>query len=284
VAAALEAAMSHYELDINIAKTRTLGKRSTDSVEWVPELRACSVSRLNAENQRNDLERFFTLALFYAEENEKDAVIKWAVKRARTFNIHGVNTELYFDYMIRLTRKSLSALPVLAQSLIESRSDARRIPMKHVEKFISDVIRVHAHVGHAFEVCWSLFIAKGMRISLPRESLIDVFKLESSLCALLCMGLNYRGLINGGIDETTWLPYANGDGLASPMWLLAYEAARKHWWANGSRDYVENDPLFGPMLRRGVFFYDDKRNVPRLRRELTEAKTQRIRAKQNPLG
>jgi hypothetical protein len=149
--------------------------------------------------------------------------------------------------------------------------------MDRVEKFICDVIRVHAPVGHAFEVGWSLFIAKGLRISLRRQTLSNVFKLESSLCALLCMDLNSRGLIKGGIDETTWLPYGTVDGLASPMWLLAYEAARKGWWSDGRRDCVINDRLFGPMLRRGLFFYDEKRNVPRLRRELKDAKTQRIR-------
>ena len=92
------------------------------------------------------------------------------------------------------------------------------------------------------------------------------------------MDLNARGLIQNGIDETAWLPYGTSDGLASPMWLLAYEAVRKGWWSDGRSNYVVNDPLFGPMYRRGVFFYDETRNVPRLRKELKAAKTQRIRA------
>jgi hypothetical protein len=71
VAAALEAAMSHYELDINISKTRILGKRAEEFIEWVPELRACRVRRLNAEYQRNDLERFFTLAFFMPRRMKK---------------------------------------------------------------------------------------------------------------------------------------------------------------------------------------------------------------------
>jgi hypothetical protein len=278
VAAALEAAMSHYELDINVSKTRTLGKRGVESMDWVSELKACRIQVGRADNQRSDLERFFTLALFYAGENEKDAVLKWAMKRARTFRLYNNNVPLYFDYMIRMARRSLSTLPILAQSLIEARSIGKPVPLDRVEKFICDVIRVHSRVGHAFEVSWSLFIAKGLHIPLRRDWLTDVFKIESSLCALLCMDLNARGLIDGGIDEAAWLPYATTDGLASPMWLLAYEAVRKGWWADGRRDYVDSHPLFGPMLQRGVFFYDEERNVPRLRRELKEARTQRIRA------
>jgi hypothetical protein len=280
VAAALEAAMSHYELDINISKTRTLGRRGVEGISWVPELRACRVTSADRENQRNEMERFFTLALFYAQQNERDEVLKWAMKRARTFKIHSGNIEFFVDFffMIRLARKSLSTIPILAQSLIEAHSNAMPIPRDRVEKFISDVKRVHAPVGHAFEVSWSLFIAKGMSIHLKRENLISVFNLESSLCALICMDLNSRGLIDGGIDEATWLPYGSEEGLTSPMWLLSYEAVRKGWWSDGRSDYVSNHPLFGPMLRRGVFFYDEKRNVPRLRRELKEAKTQQIRA------
>lgn len=278
VAAALEAAMSHYELDINISKTRVLGKRGAESIEWVPELQACRVGLRSVKNQRDDLERFFSLALYYAEENEKDSVLKWAMKRARTFKIHEENSLTYFDYMIRLARKSQSTLPILAQSLIEGRSNGLQIPLSRVEKFIRDVIRTHSRVGHAFEVSWSLFIAKGLRILLSREDLVDVFRLESSLCALLCMDLDARGLIDGGVDDASWLPYGTADGLTSPMWLLSYEAARKGWWSDGRRDYALNHPLFGPMLQRGVFFYDENRNVPRLRRELKEAKTQRIRA------
>ena len=278
VAAALEAAMSHYELDINISKTRTLGKRGEERIEWVPELSACHVSLRSVTAQRADLERFFTLALFFARENGKDSVLKWAMKRARTFKLYSSNVPVYFDYMLRLARKSPATLPILAQSLIEARSNALPIPMQRVEKFVCDIIRIHSRVGHAFEVSWSLFIAKGLRIKLERTQLLDVFKLESSLCALLCMDLNSRGLVAGGIDEKAWLPYGTSDGLKSPMWLLSYEAARKNWWSDGRRAYVNDHPLFGPMLRLGVFFYDEKRNVPRLRKELKDAKTQRIRA------
>ncbi|KGD94433.1 hypothetical protein JL39_21460 [Rhizobium sp. YS-1r] len=278
IAAALEAAMSHYELDINISKTSTLGKRGTASIAWVPELQACRVRPYGIEGQRTDIERFFTLALFYAQRNEKDAVLKWAMKRARTFKISQENLELYFDYMIRLTRKSSSTLPILAQSLIEARSNGMPVPTGRVEKFILDMIRVHAPVGHSFEVTWSLFIAKGLRIKLKRSSLLDVFKIESSLSALLCMDLSSRGLIEDGIDESSWLPYATADGLASPMWLLSYEAVRKGWWSDGRHAYVTDHPLFGPMLKRGIYFYDERRNVPRLRHELKQAKTQRIRA------
>lgn len=278
VASALEAAMSHYELDVNVTKTRILGVRGAEEVGWVSELRSCNVSSTKTGIQRDELERFFNLALVYSAKNEKDSVLKWAVKRARSFRILPDNLDFYFDWMIRITRKAPACLPILAQSLIEANSNKRPIPKDRVEKFVKDIIRVHARVGHAFEVSWALFIAKGLRISLDRLDLEYVFRLENSLCALLCMDLDKRGLVAGGLDETAWLPYASEDGLTSPMWLLSYEAARKGWWSSGTRTYASSHPLFGPMLARGISFYDEGRNVSRLRHELKAAQVQRRRA------
>ncbi|WPB87470.1 RNA-directed DNA polymerase [Sediminicoccus rosea] len=277
ISAVLEGAVAHFELDININKTKILGKRGVETFEWITELRACSVRNVTPKAQRDDLERFFKLALFYASTNEKDAVLKWAMKRSRSFDVLKDNSNFYCDYMLRLCRKSLSTLPILSQMLIEAKSNGWPIPSDRINKFISDILMIHAPIGHAFEVSWALFLAKGLRIKLYKEKMSDVFKIESSLCALICMDLNARGLIDGGVDESYWLLYANEQGLRSPMWLLSYEAARKKWWSDGRYKYVEKHSLFGPMLKRGVFFYDENRNVPRLRSELQRAKRQRIR-------
>jgi hypothetical protein len=278
VVAALEAAMSHYELDINISKTKIIGANGIEEPDWVAELRACRINQVDVVAQRHDIDRFFNMALVYAEKNEKDAVLKWAMKRARSFPIFPKNRDLYFDLMVRVSRKSMACLPVLAQALIEAKSLGYSFPRGRVQKCIEDVLRVHSRVGHAFEVSWALFLAKGLGMFLDKEILIDVFKLENSLCALLCMDLNTRGLIVGGIDEAVWSPYASPDGLTSPMWLLSYEAAKKGWWSDGARAYVSGHPLFGPMLAKGIFFYDERRNVRRLRRELKAATIQRRRA------
>ena len=277
ITAALEGAMSHYELDINISKTKTLGVKEREKIQWISELRACRVRLFPAAAQREDIERFFRTALVLAEENEKDSVLKWATKRSRSFNVSNQNFEFLCDYIIRITRKAPACLPILAQALIDANNAGRPIPRVRIQKFVDDIIAIHSPVGHAFEVGWALFIAKGLRLKLKSDQLKDAFILESSMTALLCMDLNNRSLIEGGVREDAWLPYASEEGLSSPMWLLAYEAAKKGWWASRDRAYVENSPLFGPMLRRGVSFYDEKRNVPKLRRELRDAKTQRIR-------
>lgn len=274
IAAALEAAMSHYELDINVSKTKILGVDDDETPHWITELRACQVGGAVAR-QRSDLERFFRLALSFASAGDRDAVLKWATKRARSFKVADENYPFLCDNLLRMGRKAPACLPAIVQAFVEANREGRPLPRTRIEKFIFDTIQMHAPVGHSFEVSWVLFLAKGLRIELKKTDLSDVFKLESSVCALICMDLNRRGLIAGGIDESSWSPYASANGLSSPMWLLSYEAAQKQWWGHGAPTYARDDPLFGPMIERHVSFYDDTRNVTPLRKELLSASRQR---------
>lgn len=277
VAAALEGAMSHYELDLNLSKTAILGVESDEGVDWISELRACGRISFGVA-QRHDLERFFKLALHFASTaDKKDAVLKWALKRARSFAISDQNYAFFCDWIIRCARKAKACLPVAVQILIEARSDGRELPLNRISKFVNDVLLFHAPVGHAFEVAWALFLAKGLRLEISEEGIAPVLTMESSACALIAMDLNRRGLVRAGFSDAQWLTYGHEDGLTSSMWLLAYEAAKKGWWSDGRRTYATAHPLFGPMIARGVYFYDEHRNVPRARTDIRRARVQSLR-------
>lgn len=252
IAAALEGAMSHYELDLNLSKTAILGVESSEGVDWISELRACGRISLGV-SQRHDLERFFKLALHFASTaDKKDAVLKWALKRARTFVITDQNYGYFCDWIIRCARKAKACLPIAVQILIEARANQRDLPIDRISKFVNDILLFHAPVGHAFEVAWALFLAKGLRLGVSQEGILPVLDMESSACALIAMDLNRRGLIAEGFSDTQWLTYGTEDGLSSAMWLLAYEAAKKNWWSDGRRAYATGHPIFGPMIARGV--------------------------------
>ncbi len=277
IAAALEGAMSHYELDLNLSKTAILGSESDEAIDWISELRACGRISIGI-SQRHDLERFFKLALHFASTAEKkDAVLKWALKRARTFVIADENYSYFCDWIIRCARKAKACLPVAIQILIEARSNGRHLPLERISKFLHDILLFHAPVGHSFEVAWALFLAKGLRIDVSADGIGPVLAMESSACALIAIDLNRRGLIRAGFSDAQWLIYGNEDGLSSAMWLLAYEAAKKDWWSDGRRTYATAHPLFGPMISRGVYFYDENRNVTRARTDIRRARIQSLR-------
>lgn len=129
-------------------------------------------------------------------------------------------------------------------------------------------IRFNGHIHNYFEVSWALFIAKALRIRLRKADLTEVFKAESSVCGLLAMDLQSRNLIDGGIDNSFWNSFYTSNGLRSSMWLLVYEATVKGWMPPHRPCFVNAHPLFGPMLRKRISFYDDRRNVTTTRKEL----------------
>ena len=75
-----------------------------------------------------------------------------------------------------------------------------------------------------------------------------------------------------------WKDAFSPDGLRSPLWLLVYEMHRKQWLnVVSAGSFVENDPFFGPLLKSGVYFYDENRNVRKLKREARQRLVQRTR-------
>ncbi len=59
----------------------------------------------------------------------------------------------------------------------------------------------------------------------------------------------------------------NSDSLCSSMWLLAYEADVKGWLPS-PHNHVALHPFFAPLKRKGVFFYDTRKNVPTFQRAI----------------
>jgi len=267
--ASITKAFSHFELDINLEKTTVVGVGESLAPEWLSPLRSFRISR--AENrQQADVEHYFKSALFYSDANPKDRVLVYAIKRSRSFRIDDAVWPYYVGFLLRLCRKDSSCTPYVAQIIIEGNFNRRHLDFGLIKKFLIDTIRFHGGIHNYFEVSWALFIAKALRIKLAKDDLIEVFKAESSVCGLITMDLNSRGLVTGGIDTSYWSSFYSSDGLKSNMWLLVYEATVKGWLPKAAPCFVQAHPLFGPMLKKGISFYDEKRNITKARKELSK--------------
>lgn len=266
VSSALERALSHFELDVNFEKTRVVGYNTRVESRWKQDLAAIRISSSLA--QRDQIDRFFGAAIAHSEQAEKDAVLKWALKRSRSFKIVEENFPYYIETVLAITRRAPACFPALAQILIDARHRGVALPTDSIRKMLLDHIRAHAPVGHAFEVSWALFLLKGLSIKVARDDVASTFHMRSSVCALLLMDINRRGLVDGGIDDSFWhAECASPHGLKSDLWLLSYEAEKKGWWSSGPTNYVGTDTTFAPLISHGVYFYSEGRNVPTTRKD-----------------
>jgi hypothetical protein len=146
--------------------------------------------------------------------------------------------------------------------------NAQNFPVKknRVAKLIKDIITNSGPSAAHYEIAWSLFLAKMLRIRLPAEWVQPVTKLESSVCALILLDLRQMGLIDGAVDTSLWTQSMTEAGLNSNMWLVAYEADLKGWLSPPISGFVLNHPYFAEIRRRNVSFYDKARGLKNVRR------------------
>lgn len=169
---------------------------------------------------------------------------------------------------MRVGRTNWTTIPAIAQILIDGKARGYGITESRVTKFINDTLKRVIPISATIEICWLLFLAKGLRVKISSENVESLANIESSAVALLCLDLNSRGQLDGKLNFKPWEDTMDADGLRGHMWLLLYEGVLKGWLPQKWKVLVQNDSYFSKLLDKKVSFYDLKKNVPRIRRDL----------------
>ena len=275
----LSKACSDYELELNHEKISVVDPIDPVDELWPADLRE-HVFRNTASEQAQDIRHYFTKAFCYASKDRGQNVLDFAVKRIRSVGIPSENAALFESYVVRAARVNPTSFPTAAQILINLKYQGMPLSNERIEKLIFDTIAKSVLVGRYGELSWALFLAKGLRISIPSAVIEPILGIESSVCALLTLDLNNLGLINGPIDTTFWQSFMNSDSLCSNMWLLSYEADSKGWLPS-PHNHVALHPFFAPLKRKEVFFYDTRKNVPTFQRAIQRQKRENERRLSN---
>ena len=263
---ALRNALREFELDINSAKTRIVESASLREDGWVERLKVAEIGTTESE-QRRGLGRFFDLAFDVAREDEN--ALKYALKRSAGTRILESVWQLYEAYLLRCGLLSPNCVPTIAQIFITYQGlGGYKIDKKRIANFCGNVILHCAPNEHHSETVWALFLARELGISLPARVGSVISRVQSSVCALVSLDLARAGLLRGTLDTTMWSAALTPAGLKGPMWLLAYEAARKNWLASPQPGFLANDTYFGPMLASNVIFYDETAHITPLIRKV----------------
>ena len=262
--AALARACREFRIEINGGKTKMIPASSCVDPIWIMELRAFEIAW--GKGQKSSLARYFSLVFDLMGKFPGENILLWAVKKAAGEKNFPQIVEEHWgefeDYLMLAVRTDMAVLGVVGQ-ILSKRKDL--VNIGNIRKLIVDIVQEKFPLGHHFEVAWALFLARAFGVKIPGESVEEICRGRSSVCALLVLDLKHQSLIEGSIDENSMKRHLTGDGLRSDMWLLAYEAVRKGWLAGVNPKFVENDKHFGVLLERGVYFYEEdarrKRNV-----------------------
>lgn len=252
----LSSALYTFELELNSNKTSVHGVGQPHPYDGIHFVRSFAFS--SVEKEREELDSFFDRSIWLADRHPDDNIIKFAVATAQGFLVRREGNFWHLvRWMLYCARRAPEALPTVVSFLVEARSGPHSIPVDTIKEHIFSELKIRSGAGHVFEVAWLLFLAREFQVSISADSLSDVLKLRSSVCALCTLDLNQQGFISGRLDTSHWQSFANEEGLKSSMWLAAYEITKKRWWPSYRRmKFAREHKFFGTLWANDVEFYD----------------------------
>lgn len=185
-------------------------------------------------------------------------MLLFACRRAFGFEILEKNLEHFTHWLLYIARRSPTCLPTIARFFIE-KIDSSEIPVEEIRSYILEQIPIEASCAHTSELSWLLYLAKKLKISIPKTVLENAMNLKSSVNCLLLLDLRQNGLVDGEMDYSFWSSFANREGLSSEMWLATYEATKKDWWPKKiSGAFISDDQFFRHLLSLDINFYNEE--------------------------
>jgi hypothetical protein len=259
-------ALSEYELDINPTKTSIMPVEQLHQDGWVDRLKSFDI-RDDPTKQRQDIHRFFTMALELDIRFQHENVMKYALKRSSGFLIAEANWQIYEAYLYRIGTSHQNTLQTICSMLATYKHLGYPINRRKATMFCASIIAERAPLEHHSEVAWSLWLALELGLRLNLDTATIVSKMRSSVCALVTLHLKSEGLIPSSLDTSFWRGFLDREGLRGGMWLLAYEASFKGWLPDLVNNFCAADPFFAELKQAGVYFYElPKRIAPLIQR------------------
>jgi hypothetical protein len=251
----LSAALYDYELELNASKTRVMGLGQPHAPEWIHYIRNFTVGVAKAK-QRDDLDSYFEHALYLADENPQENVLLFACKRACSLSINSENNGHLVRWLLYCCRRAPSCLRFVSEYLAASPPNGPKINLE-IEGFILQQIPRKAEAAHTEELAWLLFWAREIGLEVPEDIINKCSHIRSSVVALVALDIRDSGKVLGILDDTFWRSFCSADGLKSEMWLVAYEATSRQWWASiENDDFITKHDFFADLKAKNVSFYD----------------------------
>jgi hypothetical protein len=273
---AISRELAEFELELNFAKTKQVGVGGRSEPSWVSELASFSLGRLR---QKRALDRYFELTFDLADQFPDANVLRYALRRASSFPVSD-NEWPHFQLLMQqaVRRSGGSLIADFSTVVVNANFKGRPVEKSEAKEFLHNFVLRSAPLRHTHEVAWCLFLAKALKLPITSEVCRRVLEMESSVCSLILVDLFNRKLAAHKLSTAPWRKHLNKEGLQSPLWLLIYELHRKEWLGlKRAGSFVDTDTYFGPLLKTGVFFYDETRNVPKLEKERRTLRAQRQR-------
>lgn len=250
--AALHTVTRSFELQLNGLKTEIVELPESIEPAWKTDLR---LLRIRSDARATGIKAYFDRAATLAHAFPTDSVLTYAVRKITHYMglLKPHEWEVCRSLMMRCCLGEPTMLPVLLPMFgVEPQSWT----YDELQLLLTELCLYHAPLQHGFEVAWSLWTARSLRIALSAEVAAVLRKVDDDIVALVALDLEAEGLLSA-TNSSLWKSRMTAEALYSDHWLLAYEALVKGWLpSKDGTDYVAADPFFSILQGGDVAFYD----------------------------
>lgn len=251
--AKIQRVLRSYELELNQSKeTVTTLPEIIESV-WLNELRDIRFSN-SWKKQRKDLIAFFDRVLLLAGQYPHDLVLTYAIAKIRATVFAPKNWSILQSYLLNSIIIESKILPLVAQMLLSYKNQGYSLNIQLIKEALEEIITFHSSLSNDFEVSWSLWTMKSLKITLSEHVAKIISDSENDIVILTALDLYSQNLIPVGLDLSFWETLAIKENLYTEHWLLAYEAKKKGW-LSAKIDYLDNDNFFKILKDNNIEFY-----------------------------
>ena len=208
--------------------------------------------------QRDDLVSLFSIAFDVFSTDPESTALQYALARVRDVQIRKHTWPTFQNCLLNAATADAATLRWVLDVVVAQSAAGHSIDKKAFADVCSSIIRRHAPQGHGSEVSWALWGCLALDVPLSEAMSHLISRMDDDVVALLALQCEDRAVLpSGSLDRQFWTTaVATPDAAVSDHWLLAYEGHVNGWLPNPS---LATDPIFGPMLKAGVVFFDSKR-------------------------
>ncbi|WP_081599352.1 RNA-directed DNA polymerase [Prochlorothrix hollandica] len=247
----LQSLLTFYHLDINAEKTVIECFPVPFESFWSIFLSRFEF-RTGKTSQRTDLYRYFSLAFEYAQKYPRDTVLRYAVKRLEYLEILPENWDTFESLLLKSALSEPSTLPEVTRILISNES---LVSKEKVGVLAKEIISIHCFKGHLFEVFWSLWLLKSLKIAIDVQVAEKIVLLGDSISILILLDMRDSGLIAGYLDVSGLESELTSIELFDEKWLLTYESVKKGWLKPINANLLTSNAYFNLLYENDVEFY-----------------------------
>ena len=260
--AILTSIISNYELEINASKTKIIETKDLVEESWRYSVKKLTISH-EIKKQRDDIHNYFS-SIFSLEKKYKDeSLAKYSMKQLSSIIIKKDNWNILESYLLKIAYSFPNTIEIVSRILATYKFYDYKLNKENIKRFIDSMLSEHSNSSHHNEVCWLLWLAKELKISITEQNVSNIYNMGSSACTLILLDMMHKKII-----KKSFFPlkerkkYASHEKLNQPSWLITYEAGKRKWLGNKDIEFLKKNKEFNILIKNNVSFYNENARIP----------------------